>query len=152
MAKERRIGVVINCAAGYIHDVVRGISAAARSRRSWAVRVAGGFVDWVGKIPVWKPEGIIANAGTKQMVETLSALGVPVVNVGQRQRGRERGANVADVGYDHEAIRSNVEKLVGKACPPVDLYGDGKSGERIADLLATSALRIKKGQRFAVKV
>jgi UDP-N-acetylglucosamine 2-epimerase len=63
-------------------------------------------------------------------------LGVPTVNIGNRQARRERGANVVDVPYDWKAIKAEVDRLIGKSCPPVELYGDGRSGERIARVLA----------------
>lgn len=69
-------------------------------------------------------------------IRECSFLGVPVVNIGHRQANRERGANVVDVGYDYRAIRAEVDRLMGKSCPPVELYGDGKAGERIAQALA----------------
>lgn len=72
-------------------------------------------------------------------IRECSFLGIPVVNVGDRQRHRERGANVVDVDYDHEAIRTETERLIGKACPPVQLYGDGAAGVRIAGLLVNGA-------------
>ncbi|MGB5547759.1 MAG: UDP-N-acetylglucosamine 2-epimerase, partial [Polyangiales bacterium] len=37
-------------------------------------------------------------------IRECSFLGVPVVNIGGRQTGRDRGANVRDVGYDRGAI------------------------------------------------
>ena len=69
-------------------------------------------------------------------IRECSFLGVPVVNVGRRQIGRERGPNVADVGYDSGSIRGAVVAMMGKHCAPTTLYGDGKAGQRIAALLA----------------
>lgn len=37
---------------------------------------------------------------------------LPVVNVGNRQRGRERGPNVIDVGYSHEEILRGITKAL----------------------------------------
>jgi UDP-hydrolysing UDP-N-acetyl-D-glucosamine 2-epimerase len=74
-----------------------------------------------------------------------SFLGVPVVNVGSRQVGRERAGNVTDVGHDAPAIEAAVRARfqVGR-CPSSTLYGDGRAGERIAGLLASSELTIEK--------
>jgi len=72
-------------------------------------------------------------------------LGVPVVNIGSRQAGRERAANVVDVDYDHVQIRAAVEQQVARGVYPRDtLYGDGRAGTRIADLLAEVPLKIDK--------
>jgi UDP-hydrolysing UDP-N-acetyl-D-glucosamine 2-epimerase len=78
-------------------------------------------------------------------VRECSYLGVPVVNIGTRQSGRDRGVNVIDVDYGRESITSGIEKHLSNGTYPSDsLYGDGHAGERIAHLLATEPLRIEK--------
>ncbi|MEW6319622.1 MAG: UDP-N-acetylglucosamine 2-epimerase [Acidobacteriota bacterium] len=78
-------------------------------------------------------------------IRECSFLGVPAVNIGTRQAGRERGRNVIDVGYDRAQIREAIRThLANGACEPDVLYGDGRAGERIADLLATAELTIEK--------
>jgi UDP-hydrolysing UDP-N-acetyl-D-glucosamine 2-epimerase len=72
-------------------------------------------------------------------------IGVPTVNVGTRQCGRDRGANVVDVGYDRGQIVDAVERQVKHDRYPSDhLYGDGAAGPRIADVLATTPLQVQK--------
>lgn len=65
-------------------------------------------------------------------VRECSFLGVPVINIGSRQRGRERGPNVIDVEYSKNQIISALEKYLSrnKPSPSVLLYGDGKAGKR----------------------
>jgi UDP-hydrolysing UDP-N-acetyl-D-glucosamine 2-epimerase len=78
-------------------------------------------------------------------VRECSYLGVPVVNIGSRQTGRDRGLNVIDVDYDREEITKGVEKHLSNGTYPSDpIYGDGHAGERIAELLATQPLHIEK--------
>jgi len=78
-------------------------------------------------------------------IRECSYLGVPVVNIGSRQRGRERGHNVIDVGYDREAIRRAIQRQWAHGRYPGEkLYGDGKAGPRIARILAEVELRIDK--------
>jgi UDP-hydrolysing UDP-N-acetyl-D-glucosamine 2-epimerase len=78
-------------------------------------------------------------------VRECSYLGVPVVNIGSRQTGRDRGKNVIDVNYDREEIVHGVEKHLSNGTYPCDpIYGDGHAGERIAELLATQPLHIEK--------
>lgn len=78
-------------------------------------------------------------------IREASFLGVPVVNVGSRQAGRERGGNVADVGYDADAIEAAVRAAWRNGRHPSStLYGDGRAGERIAHLLAAADLTIEK--------
>jgi UDP-hydrolysing UDP-N-acetyl-D-glucosamine 2-epimerase len=78
-------------------------------------------------------------------IRECSFLGVPAVNVGSRQQGRERGANVIDVGHDRVAIGDAVREHVRRGKAPSDhLYGDGRAGERIADCLARMPLTVEK--------
>lgn len=78
-------------------------------------------------------------------IRECAYLGVPVVNIGSRQAGRERGPNVVDVGYDREAIRSAIEaqRAHGPFLPD-HLYGDGRAGARIAEHLAVAPLTVEK--------
>ena len=78
-------------------------------------------------------------------IREASFLGVPVVNIGNRQTGRDRAKNVVDVAYDAEAIVGATRKhLANGRYPSSPLYGDGKAGERIANILARVPLRIHK--------
>lgn len=63
--------------------------------------------------------------------------GLPVVDVGDRQKGRERGANVIDVPSDAGAVGRVLDRLGPR---PVRLahgtpYGDGKAGPRVAKVV-----------------
>jgi UDP-hydrolysing UDP-N-acetyl-D-glucosamine 2-epimerase len=78
-------------------------------------------------------------------IRECSYLGVPVVNIGTRQAGRERGKNVVDTDYHIESIRDAVlSQIKHGRYDPDNLYGDGKAGKRIAEKLATSPLKIEK--------
>lgn len=78
-------------------------------------------------------------------IRECSFLGVPVVNIGSRQAGRERGHNVIDVDYDRSEIRRAICAHLGNGSyHPDPLYGDGHAGARIASLLATLPLNIEK--------
>ena len=78
-------------------------------------------------------------------IRECSFLGVPAVNVGTRQLGRERGRNVVDVDHDRSAIAGAIREHIRRGRPAQDvLYGDGRAGDRIADALARCELRIEK--------
>ena len=78
-------------------------------------------------------------------IRECSFLGVPAVNIGTRQSGRERGLNVVDVDYNRDHIESAIRQQihVGRF-PSEQIYGDGKAGEKIAHLLAEVPLTTEK--------
>ena len=43
----------------------------------------------------------------------VPGFGLPFVNVGNRQKGRERSRNIYDVGYDRDAIHRAIKKALG---------------------------------------
>ena len=70
-------------------------------------------------------------------IREAAFLGLPVVNIGSRQAGRDRGANVVDVDYDEVQIAAAVKNAMSIPRWARDpIYGDGWAGPRIADLLA----------------
>lgn len=72
-------------------------------------------------------------------------LGVPCVNIGNRQNGRERAANVQDVPHDAAAIEAAIEAQIAHGrYERSHLVGDGKAGRRIADILVDIELTIQK--------
>ena len=78
-------------------------------------------------------------------IRECSFLGVPAVNIGSRQQGRERGGNVIDVPHDRQAITAAIREHIRLGRPKADdLYGDGRAGERIADCLARAPLNVEK--------
>ncbi len=78
-------------------------------------------------------------------IRECAYLGVPVVNIGTRQHGRDRGANVIDVDYTKDAIRDAIKKqLTNEEIPSSPIYGNGEAGQKIADILATCELSYHK--------
>jgi UDP-hydrolysing UDP-N-acetyl-D-glucosamine 2-epimerase len=72
-------------------------------------------------------------------------MGVPCVNIGTRQQGRERASNVTDATYDADAIEAAVRRqLAHGRYPRSNMFGDGSAGSKIADILATAEFRIQK--------
>lgn len=69
-------------------------------------------------------------------IREASYLGVPVVNIGSRQHGRERAKNVIDVPHDAAAIHEAVACQIGHGLyPSSSLYGRGDAGQRIAEVI-----------------
>lgn len=80
-----------------------------------------------------------------------SYLGVPSVNIGTRQSGREHGINVVHVDHDAKEIETAIRRQMENGrYERSTLFGDGKSGKRIAKILSETELNIQK-QLYYVK-
>ncbi|NNE22570.1 MAG: UDP-N-acetylglucosamine 2-epimerase (hydrolyzing) [Rhizobiales bacterium] len=87
--------------------------------------------------------GIVGNSSVA--IRECAYLGVPAVNIGSRQQGRDRGRNVRDVAYDSDAISKAIAAMFDQDERPQDMiYGDGSAGRQIADTLAVCDLSIEK--------
>jgi UDP-N-acetylglucosamine 2-epimerase (non-hydrolysing) len=90
-------------------------------------------------LPVMAAADVVVGNSSSGILEAAS-LGVPVVNVGDRQRGRVSGANVIDAPEDRDsvevAIRAALEPAFREqARQAVNVYGDGKAAPRIVDVV-----------------
>jgi UDP-hydrolysing UDP-N-acetyl-D-glucosamine 2-epimerase len=88
-------------------------------------------------------EVLVGNSSSGIM--EAASLALPVVNVGFRQRGRERARNVLDAEPEADSILANIkeardptfrEMLAGMSNP----YGDGFAAEKIVQVLTTTPL------------
>ena len=78
-------------------------------------------------------------------IRECAYLGVPVVNIGTRQNGRDRGNNVLDVAYEKLAIKQAIKNQIGVTqVASSSIYGDGDAGNKIAAILATCELSFHK--------
>jgi len=73
------------------------------------------------------------------IVEAAS-FGLPVINIGDRQKGREQSANVINVDDSASQLEAGIEKAQSRAfrslCGKRDnIYGDGRAAEKIVDAL-----------------
>jgi GDP/UDP-N,N'-diacetylbacillosamine 2-epimerase (hydrolysing) len=87
---------------------------------------------------------VMVGNSSSGLIEAPS-FGLPVVNVGIRQRGRLRAANVIDVGHGREEIRAGIRRALDPGFREslrglVNPYGDGRAAPRIAEVLASVAL------------
>ena len=79
-------------------------------------------------------------------------LGIPCVNIGSRQRGRERAINVTDVNYNDKEIREAIQKQINHGkYKKSNLVGSGDAGLKIASILATAEINIKKSLNYLNK-
>lgn len=70
-----------------------------------------------------------------------SSFHIPVVNIGDRQKGRQRSDNVLDVDYNKEQISKAIEEslnnkdYLARISKIKNPWGDGKTGEKIKSIL-----------------
>jgi UDP-N-acetylglucosamine 2-epimerase (non-hydrolysing)/GDP/UDP-N,N'-diacetylbacillosamine 2-epimerase (hydrolysing) len=89
-----------------------------------------------------KQAAAVVGNSSSGIIET-PFFGVPVVNIGPRQAGRLRAANVLDVAHDPDSIRTAIECAINdenfrtRAHNSRNPYGDGHAGERIVEILTS---------------
>lgn len=87
--------------------------------------------------------GIAGNSSVA--IRECAYLGVPAVNVGSRQVGRDRGVNVTDIPYAETTIVAAIREMWnGSRLPRDTIYGDGTAGKKIADALSITSSSIEK--------
>ncbi|MFC1931517.1 UDP-N-acetylglucosamine 2-epimerase [Chloroflexota bacterium] len=92
-------------------------------------------------LSLMKAASVMVGNSSSGIVEAPS-FGLPVVNIGIRQEGRERGKNIIDAGHAKQEIIQAIEKALSdkefltavRKCE--NPYGDGKASPRIADTLS----------------
>lgn len=100
-----------------------------------------GHVDFLS---VARASAVWIGNSSAGVIESMS-LGVPVVNIGTRQAGRERGGNVVDATLDIDDIVKKAELVMGplfrsRFREMKSPWGDGQTGPRVADILAAADL------------
>ena len=92
-------------------------------------------------------KGIIGNSSVA--IRECAFMGVPAVNIGDRQEGRERGRNIIDVPYERNRIKQAIQQhLENGRCERDEIYGNGLAGKAIADVLSSAVLRFHKKLTF----
>ncbi|MDO8500038.1 MAG: UDP-N-acetylglucosamine 2-epimerase [bacterium] len=78
-------------------------------------------------------------------IKEASFFGVPVVNIGTRQRGRSRGENVIDIGHDKNEIKLAVDKQIKHGLyQPSLIYNKLGTSKLIRNILKTVPLYTQK--------
>lgn len=93
---------------------------------------------------VMKHAGVMVGNSSSGIIEAAS-FGLPVVNVGNRQQGRMRPANVIDVEDDSRVISAAVQRALSPefqrlAASNLNPYGDGNAAGRIVAVLEKAEL------------
>lgn len=84
---------------------------------------------------LYMSNGILGNSSVG--IRECSYLGIPSVNIGNRQNNRERGPNVLDVEeFESSKIKNAIHTHLKGRIEKSELYGNGDAGKRIADILS----------------
>jgi GDP/UDP-N,N'-diacetylbacillosamine 2-epimerase (hydrolysing) len=89
------------------------------------------YVSWLAATDI-----LVGNSSSG--IVEAATFGTPVVNIGSRQHLRQRNSNVIDSPVD----RAGLDHALGRALASSrfdcdNIYGDGRAGERITELLAS---------------
>lgn len=94
-------------------------------------------IDYLGLL---KHASVLVGNSSSGIIEAPS-FNLPVINVGSRQKGRQRSTNVIDVKYDGKTILKALKKalydkrFLAKVKSSKNPYGNGRASERIVDML-----------------
>ncbi len=108
-----------------------------------------GRYDYHGLLAmISKVSGGVCLGNSSSGIKETPALGCPVVNIGDRQAGRLHADNVLHVEAETAAVVAAVESaldevFIQRCRMAVNPYGNGGSGARIADILATIPLDLR---------
>jgi len=140
-------GVVLYPNSDPGHSGIISVIRELRDRRRWRVFRSLGRVDYLRLLC---RAAVLVGNSSSGIIESAS-IGINAVNVGSRQAGRLRcGPNVIDARETGPAITRAVRRALRRAHPASARcgYGDGRAGERIAEVLQrlviTPALRARR--------
>lgn len=94
----------------------------------------------VDYLSLMRSADVMVGNSSSGIIEALS-FSLPVVNIGTRQIGRQRGQNVIDVDYDKyeiiKAIKVGLydEDFKNKVNKGISPYGNGHAGAKVAEIL-----------------
>lgn len=92
------------------------------------------FVSWL------RHAAVLVGNSSSGIIEAAT-FGIPVINVGDRQKNRERNQNVTDVPVEGPAVLAALlHALASPRFPTENIYGQGLAGPKIVELLRTLPL------------
>ena len=89
---------------------------------------------------------IIGNSSSG--IREAHVFNTPAINIGTRQKGRERTPNIIDVEHDVKKIFNAMVASEKHRVDSSNIYGDGQAGAKIAQILNTIDLNALLDKRF----
>lgn len=135
------LGSNADAGGGMMNDAFQAFASGEKNARFVISMPHHQYLSWMAAADV-----LVGNSSSG-IIEAAS-FHVPVVNIGGRQRGRAQSGNVIDAVYDsvvieaaiHAALEDKDFKKRVQKCQNV--YGDGHSAKRIADILREFVSRV----------
>lgn len=109
-------------------------------------------IDFRDFLALEREAAVLVGNSSAGMIES-SSFKLPVVNIGSRQKGRQRGGNVLDVDSDQNQIIQAIEKslndqeYISKVKKSYNPWGDGHTSQKIIKVLTTLRLDNKLMQK-----
>ena len=123
----------IDTGGGHINAYLRRVHEYANP--SW-LQLVKNFTPELYQVILARSACAVGNSSS--FVRDSSFYGTPVVLVGDRQKGREKGSNCINVSYKKDLILDGVRKQLDHGhYVPSKLYGDGNASSKIADILSS---------------
>jgi GDP/UDP-N,N'-diacetylbacillosamine 2-epimerase (hydrolysing) len=99
-------------------------------------------LPYIEFLSLMKYVSVMVGNSSSGIIES-SPFRLPIVNIGIRQEGRERSDNVLDTPHRKDEIIKSIKKALfdmkfkNKVKNSKNPYGDGNTGQRVADILAS---------------
>lgn len=109
-------------------------------------------IPWQEYLSLMNITSVMVGNSSSGIIEAPS-FGLPVVNIGPRELGRERANNIIDVDYKNEDIEKAIKKAIydknfrEKVKRSKNPYGDGRATERIIKVLTKIKINRKLIQK-----
>jgi UDP-hydrolysing UDP-N-acetyl-D-glucosamine 2-epimerase len=82
-------------------------------------------------------------------IRESSFIGLPVINIGERQQGRQRGNNVLDLLSPKDSeLNLQILKMAGRKFSSSNLYGDGDAGLKSAQAISQWVPSLKRRTQY----
>ncbi|HHN77234.1 MAG TPA: UDP-N-acetylglucosamine 2-epimerase (hydrolyzing), partial [Phycisphaerales bacterium] len=114
-------------------EAINGVLREAARERGWVF--AGALGPGLYPQAMHHAAAMVGNSSSG--IIEAATLGLPVVNIGDRQAGRERSGNVIDCGHGAAEIGGAIRRALAMGRGVYEnVYGDGGAGVRIVEALA----------------
>ena len=81
-------------------------------------------------------------------VREAEIYGVPSINIGTRQKNRNKNKSISNLNSNKKDILKAISKIKNKKFAPVNTFGDGKSSERFYNIISNKKIWNTTTQKF----